>query len=104
MTDLEKSMPTDLAKKKLNLDRQNREKYFEKVKILDIFFFNPSFYMVFAYISIFCLCPPYRILTSPCVRFDLRFGALLRYALRIHMFLRSRLRFVCFFTRFGDTF
>ena len=29
------------------------------------FFFNPSFYIVFAYISIFGLCPPYQILTSP---------------------------------------
>ena len=29
------------------------------------FFAKPSFHMVFAYISIFCLCPPYGIMTSP---------------------------------------
>ena len=30
-----------------------------------LLFSNPSFYTVFAYISIFCLCPPYRNMTSP---------------------------------------
>ena len=49
----------------LNLNRQNREKYLKKKQNSGHIFFNPSFYMVFAYISIFRLCPPYRILTSP---------------------------------------
>ena len=34
-------------------------------KYIILLFFKPSFYMFFASISIFCLCTPYRIMTSP---------------------------------------